>query len=310
MSYGQPPQYGFAQNYPTAPEGEKYGGYGQGQPDYGQPNYGYGQGQPAAAAYPPPVAAQPMTGYASNPDHFDEGSHTAISGFNSSSFSDKAIRHAFIRKVYLILTSQLLVTLGFIAFFIFVKPVREWVRTDGLWFYLLAYGTFLVTYITLVCCPSVRRKSPGNFICLAIFTLAFSYMVGTISSFHDTNVVLLAAGITAAVCLAISIFAIQTKIDFTMCSGLLFALLMVLIFFGFACMITYYAFGYNRIMDSVYAGLGALVFALFLVYDTQMIVGGKKHELSAEEYIYGALQLYIDVVYIFLFLLSLMGKNN
>ena len=48
----------------------------------------------------------------------------------------------------------------------------------------------------------------------------------------------------------------------------------------------------------------------FLIYDTQMIMGGKKHELSPEEYIYGALQLYIDVVYIFIFLLSLMGKSN
>lgn len=323
MSYGQPPQYSQAQSYPSAPgyDGEKYGGYGQGQV---QSEYGYDQAPPppnsyaaaAGSAYPPPQASEPKpinysTGY-SDDGRFGDGhvTATAVNGLNATSFSDKAIRHAFIKKVYLILTSQLLVTFGFVAFFIFVKPVKDWVRNDGLWFYIVAYVTFLVTYIVLVCCPSVRRKSPGNFICLAVFTLAFSYMVGTISSFHDTNIVLLAAGITTAVCLAISIFAIQTKIDFTLCSGLLFALVMVLFFFGWACLITYYAFGYNRIMDSVYAGLGALVFALFLVYDTQMIVGGRKHELSAEEYIYGALQLYIDVVYIFLFLLSLLGKNN
>ena len=48
----------------------------------------------------------------------------------------------------------------------------------------------------------------------------------------------------------------------------------------------------------------------FLVYDTQMIVGGRKHELSPEEYVYGALQLYIDVVYLFLIILSLFGKSN
>ncbi|KAK7092847.1 protein lifeguard 3-like [Littorina saxatilis] len=318
MAYQPPPQYGNAQGYPSAPafgydQGAPQPNYGQGQPGgfsqpggFGQPvGYDtYGQGGPAQ---PPPIPVMPRPMAHTNfTDYPPEGGAAGM----GASFSDKAIRRAFIRKVYLILTAQLFVTLGFIALFIFVEPIKNWVRTDGLWFYIVAYVTFLVTYIALVCCPSVRRKSPGNFICLTIFTLAFSYLVATISSFHNTNIVLLAVGITAAVCVSISIFAIQTKIDFTMCSGCLFVLLMVLIFCGFACSITFYVWGYNRIMDCVYAGLGALVFALFLVYDTQMIVGGKKHELSPEEYISGALQLYMDVVMIFLMLLSLMGKSN
>ncbi|XP_076437516.1 protein lifeguard 2-like isoform X2 [Babylonia areolata] len=283
-----PPQYGYAQNYP-----ETNPGYG-----VGRSNYGYGETDSSNPA-------------SSGPNRMDDyPDETHVDGINASSFSDKAIRRAFIRKVYLILTAQLLVTVAFIAVFIFVEPVKDWVQNDGLWFYIAAYVTFLITYIVLVCCPSVRRNYPGNFICLGVFTVAFSYMTGTISSFHDTEIVLLAAGITAAVCISISIFAIQTKIDFTMCSGLLFALLMVLFFFGWACLITYYIWGYNHILNCVYAGLGALVFALFLIYDTQMIMGGKKIELSPEEYIYGALQLYIDVVYIFLYLLALFGKSN
>ena len=41
-----------------------------------------------------------------------------------------------------------------------------------------------------------------------------------------------------------------------------------------------------------------------------MIVGGKKHQLSPEEYIFGAVQLYLDVVNIFLIVLSIFGKKN
>ncbi|KAJ8307268.1 hypothetical protein KUTeg_015352 [Tegillarca granosa] len=152
-------------------------------------------------------------------------------------------------------------------------------------------------------CPDLRTKCEEK-------TSWKLYMSWHICNFYDTNSVLVAAGITAAVCLSISLFAIQTKIDFTMCSGLLFALLMVLIFFGFSCIIVYATIGYNRILDCVWGGLAALVFSLFLVYDTQMIVGGRKHELDPEEYVYGALQLYIDVVYLFLIILSLFGKNN
>lgn len=62
-------------------------------------------------------------------------------------------------------------------------------------------------------------------------------MCATISSFYEIQAVLIAAGITAFVTLAISLFACQTKIDFTMCSGLIFAASMVLIAIGFLYMI-------------------------------------------------------------------------
>jgi FtsH-binding integral membrane protein len=192
--------------------------------------------------------------------------------------------------------------------------VKLWVRSNQ-WFYWCSYAVFLITYITLVCCDGVRRSWPANIICLAIFTMAFSYMAGTISSFYDTQSVLVAVGITAAVCLSVSLFAIQTRIDFTMCSGLIFAFCMVFIFFGFACLITYLATGpsyAHYVMHCVYGGLAAGLFSLFLVFDTQMVIGGHKrrYQLSPEEYIYGALQLYVDVVNLFIIMLGLFGNRN
>lgn len=48
----------------------------------------------------------------------------------------------------------------------------------------------------------------------------------------------------------------------------------------------------------------------YLVFDTQMIVGGRKHEMSPEEHIFGALCLYLDVINIFLALLSIFGGRD
>ena len=56
---------------------------------------------------------------------------------------------------------------------------------------------------------------------------------------------------------------------------------------------------------SVYSALVALLFSAFLIYDTQQIMGGKKYEISPEEHVYASIQLYVDVVYIFLAILSL-----
>lgn len=51
-------------------------------------------------------------------------------------------------------------------------------------------------------------------------------------------------------------------------------------------------------------------FSQYLVYDTQMVVGGRKHQISPEEHIFGALTLYLDIVYIFISLLDVFGSKN
>lgn len=262
----------------------------------------------------PPRAMSPMNPY----------QHTAVEdqqqiltntdgqdGWAGSSFSDKKLRQMFIRKVYLILMSQLLVTVLFIAVFLFCYPIRHWVLQNS-WFYFCSYAVFLVTYFVLICCDSVRRRWPANIIALSIFTFAMSYMTGTISSMYETDIVLIAVGITAVVCLAVSIFAIQTKIDFTLCSGLICVLSVVLLLFGLACMIAFAVAGPNYILSCVYGAVAAAIFSVFLIFDTQMVVGGKhrRYQLSPEEYIYGALQLYVDIVNLFILLLGLVGRRN
>ncbi|WAR06586.1 LFG2-like protein [Mya arenaria] len=141
-------------------------------------------------------------------------------------------------------------------------------------------------------------------------TIAFTYLVATLSSFFDTNSVIVAAGITAMLCLAITLFAIQTKIDFTLCTSLFFCILIVLIYFAFVSIILSFVVPDGRFIDGVYGTLAAMLISLVLVYDTQRIIGGKSEELNPEEYVYGALQLYIDVVVLFLIILAGCGKSG
>ena len=82
-------------------------------------------------------------------------------------------------------------------------------------FYIVGYVIFIISYFAIACCERVRKKSPGNIIAISIFTLSLSLMVAMICLFHDVIWVLQAMGITAALCLGITLFAFQTKIDFT-----------------------------------------------------------------------------------------------
>lgn len=215
---------------------------------------------------------------------------------------NKSIRRAFIRKVFLVLTAQLMVTFAFVAIFTFVDEVKQFVMVNT-WTYLVSYVIFFVSVCVISCCGSVRRRHPWNLVALSILTLSMSYMVGMIASFHDTESVIMAVGITAFVCFTVVLFSLQTKYDFTSCYGVLFVCLIVLIVFGLLCI-----FIRDRILHIVYAGLGALLFTCFLAVDTQLLLGNKELALSPEEYVFAALNLYTDIINIFLYILAIVGR--
>ncbi|KAG7270210.1 hypothetical protein CRUP_035942 [Coryphaenoides rupestris] len=322
---GQPgyPQAGYGQpGYPQAGQGQPgypQAGYGQqGYPQAGYGQQGYPQAGPGFVPDPQvPYTEGPSQPYQNGPQqpftHSADGpmgvpvygdvppSYYDNEDFTNSGFEDKTIRQAFIRKVFLVLTVQLMITFSFVAIFTFAEDAKRFVRQNP-WTYYVSYAVFVVSLIVLSCCGDFRRKHPWN---LSILTLSLSYMVGMIASFYNTDTVIMAVGITAVVCFTVVVFSLQSKYDFTSCRGVLFVCLIVLLVFSILCI-----FIRNRILDIVYASLGALLFTCFLAVDTQLLLGNKKLALSPEEYIFAALNLYTDIINIFLYILAIVGRSR
>ena len=63
--------------------------------------------------------------------------------------------------------------------------------------------------------------------------------MGMISAYYKIESVLIAVGLTAFVCLGVTIFSFQTKYDFTSCFGILFVMSLALLGFGFVAIFTY-----------------------------------------------------------------------
>lgn len=67
----------------------------------------------------------------------------------------------------------------------------------------------------------------------------------------------------------------------------------------------------NSKMHTIYAGLGVLIFSVYLIMDTQMLVGGShKFQISPEDYIFGALTIYLDIIQIFLYIMQLLSSDK
>ncbi|PHJ18209.1 nmda receptor glutamate-binding chain [Cystoisospora suis] len=247
---------------------------------------------------PPPAAAG---GVASSSSFYDpEIGRSAQEELEDKIFT-KEIRQGFIRKVYGIIALQLLMTTAVSAVFLFVDPIRVWMHLHGQPVIITAAILMLVTSIPLLCCQAASRRFPWNYLLLFFFTLAESVLVGSITSFYSEKTVLIAVGGTAVITIGLSLFACQSRYDFTSCLGILFVLTLNLMIFGFLCMLL------PKWAHILYSSLALLLFSVYLVVDTQLVVGRGKLRLSEDDYIVAAMMIYVDVITIFLQLLRLVA---
>mmetsp|Transcript_12301 Transcript_12301/g.18876 ORF Transcript_12301/g.18876 Transcript_12301/m.18876 type:complete len:322 (-) Transcript_12301:42-1007(-) len=214
---------------------------------------------------------------------------------------DRKIRHAFIRKVYLILIAQLFVTFGACAFIMLHESTRNFVLGSG----MPLYWFNAIMMFVLVCALSVHKRNyPTNVILLSAFTLSSSYIVGTVTAMYAAagagDLVLEAVFITATVFIVLTLYTLQSKWDFSFLGAGLGMSLWVLILWGFFAAIFGVQAGY------VYALLGSLVFSLFIIYDTYMLA--ERHD--PRDYVIAAVELYLDLINLFLYILRLLGEGN
>lgn len=215
------------------------------------------------------------------------------------------VRNGFIKKVFGILSMQLLVT-SLIASIFFASSALNQFICQHPWTLYLAIILSFGLLIALFCIPNATRSYPTNYILLFSFTVVEGYLVGAITATSKVEAVLMAFFLTAAVTFALTAFAMQTKYDFTTWGGVLLSVLVILVLVGFIAML----FPKSRTFHLLYASIGAILFGAYLVHDVQMVAGGKQYELSVDDYVPAALMVYLDVINLFLFILRLVGDRR
>ena len=218
-------------------------------------------------------------------------------------FDDPQDRLGFIRKVYLILTTQLLFT-GFMCIIPMVNENAQNWMMKNYWLLIVCCIGSIVLNCVLICIRSVARSVPINYILLFAFTFCQGYMVASICAMTSPQIVLAAAFMTAAITISLTIYAWTTKTDFTVLGGMFFILGAALFMLGIFCLFVKY-----NALHMVYCSIAVVLFGLYLVFDTQLIVGGKRHKLDIDEYIVGALILYADIIMIFVYLIRILGDR-
>jgi len=208
------------------------------------------------------------------------------------------IRMAFIRKVYAILTVQLLATTAISSVSFFNASYKNWIQSTPSMMWVSLIGAIVFMGLTFW-----KRKSyPTNLIFLAGFTVLEAYSISVIVSFTDSRIVLEALIFTLGIFVALSLFACQTKYDFTNWMPYLFGALWVLILFGFMAM----WFPKTSGVELGYGIIAALIFSGYILVDTQLIM----RHYHVEEEIAAAISLYLDIINLFLAILRILNSQN
>ena len=247
---------------------------------------------------------QPADNYAENQNKIEEMQQKV----EEEQAINYMIRRGFIIKTYGILISQLAITCVFICIS-FAKSVKDYLTSPNFYssgFFIAFISIFVIVTIVVCvmfsCFTDTARKFPINYILLLGFTLSMSFYCLVFCSFFETSDVIAAGLLTIAATVGLTVYAIRTKEDFTFCGGFLFSFVFLLVFSG--CF--YFWVG----LTALWLLLGIMVYSLYIVYDTQLIMGQLGLKYNIDDYCLAALNLYIDIIYLFLKILQLIGGRK
>ena len=201
------------------------------------------------------------------------------------------IRRGFLRKVFGIVLVQILVmTIGIIC--VKYTPLGEFIR-DTFWFVIVAY---VLPYVFIALLMAVRKMHPWNIISFCLFTLSLSLMLGFIAYLMPSDLGLFVSlGGIILETVVIMAYTQRPLEKFTCmnCALVIFGVGLATSLLGFIAypgIAWYYYF---------WPGIAAVVFGLWIIWDIVAI----QIDLTPDEYIIGALDIYLDIVNLLIWLL-------
>ncbi|CAI9118385.1 OLC1v1019950C1 [Oldenlandia corymbosa var. corymbosa] len=212
------------------------------------------------------------------------------------------MRWAFIRKVYLLLCIQLLISFGVGCVMFFNTTIKYFMVTTRIGIaILIASAVFtIILCLTMGC---FMKKHPWNYVLAVLFTLCMSILIGVACAFKRGEIVLQAAGLTVLITVGLTLFtfwAAKRGYDFSFLGPFLLCAMLILIAFSFIRML----FPTGRLGSLIAGCAAALVFSAFIIYDTDEVI----KRFDYDEYLLAATSLYTDIINIFLAFLSILDE--
>ena len=216
---------------------------------------------------------------------------------------ERKLRKGFITKVYGIIFVQLLITTITVYISLVNEAIMKFMMQNNYIIFFSAISAIIVLLILV--CGKLTNVVPINYVLLLIFTIFESITIAFVTVFYEPISVLSCAGLSMLIVFGLTMYACFTKRDFTMMGGFLFSCSIILIFLGIIGLF-FRSYFYQMFLNS----MGVLLMSVYLIFDTQLVIGKNSQLIKLDDYILGALNIYLDIINIFLKILRLLGKKK
>ncbi|GMH18802.1 hypothetical protein Nepgr_020643 [Nepenthes gracilis] len=217
------------------------------------------------------------------------------------SYGDNQLRWGFIRKVYGILSAQIVLTTLVSLVTVLYSPINETLRGNSGLLLFFAFAPFVLLWPLYI----YQQKHPHNLIFLGLFTTCLSLTVGLTCANIEGRIVLEALILTSAVVSSLTgytFWASKNGKDFSFLQPILFSSLIVLILTGFIQAF----FPLGSTSAAIYGAFGAIVFSGYIIFDTENLI----KRFTYDEYIWASVTLYLDILNLFLSILRMLRQGN
>jgi len=223
---------------------------------------------------------------------------------NEKSFTSlgENLRVDFIRKVFSIVAAQLLTTFA-MSFYAITNESFYLFQMSNTGLFMFTAMLSICILIILSCFSSISRNYPMNFILLGLFTLCESYTVSAIVGSYHEKTVLMALFLTGSVVAALTIYSLKTKREIGYFSGLIVMGSCATLVGLFGSLI----FG-GGMLSGMISIVSAVMAGLYLIYDIKMLMGNDRRKIGLDDYVMGAMVIYLDVIRIFLEILKFLNS--
>jgi len=214
-----------------------------------------------------------------------------------------AVRSGFFRKVYGILAVQMLTTVGIAACCMLMPTIRNaFLHMSASENWLFKLGLFIPTMFSLLVLQcGAKNEYPANYMLLSLFTLGIAldvgYVCAVVHGLGYGDLILQAFGVTAMIFVGLSAYAMYSEKDFSYMGAFLSVALWGLVLTGLAGL--FFPF---MVSNLAYSFIGALTFCGYILYDTWRL----QHKEGIDNYIVAAIELYLDIVNLFLYILKIL----
>ena len=203
----------------------------------------------------------------------------------------KKIESKFIFKVYLHIFFELIICLTMIIFSFKIESFHYFIISKKIVFYIMSIIA-LITFINPFFFDYLLKKWPYNYLYLFIFVISVSYIICTIVSSFNPNLIKISGILLIFESIGLLVYSYINKSDeIDIYYGSSYMLL-CLLFLGSIV----YFFDKINIYKLFLIIVFIWIFGIFLIYDMNLIFEEKRRAFEENDYVLATMFIYIDII--------------